>query len=107
MNLLLDECIDRRLVRELTGHTVKTVPRMGWATIKNGRLLMLAENQFDVFITVDRNLSYQQHVSRHKIAILVLHADSNRLADLQPLVPAILTALPKCKAGQVMHVGHR
>lgn len=61
MNLLLDECIDRRLAKQLKGHTVKTVPQMGWATTKNGRLLALAEGKLDVFVTVDRNLSFQQH----------------------------------------------
>ena len=60
MKILLDECIDRRLARELKGHTVKTVPQMGWAGIKNGRLLAAAEKEFDVFVTVDRNLSFQQ-----------------------------------------------
>lgn len=59
MKLLLDECIDRRLAKDLEGHEVKTVPQMGWAGIKNGALLTLAENEFDVFITVDRNLSFQ------------------------------------------------
>lgn len=55
MKLLLDECIDRRLAKDLEGHDVKTVPQMGWAGIKNGALLTLAEQDFDVFITVDRN----------------------------------------------------
>ncbi|MEN3330754.1 MAG: hypothetical protein V7641_119 [Blastocatellia bacterium] len=57
MKLLLDECVDRRFAKELPGHFVKTVPQMGWATIKNGELLGLAEKEFDVFLTVDRNLS--------------------------------------------------
>ncbi len=62
MKLLLDECIDRGLVKDLAGHDVKTVPQMGWAGIKNGELLTLAENEFDVFITIDRNLSFQQNL---------------------------------------------
>jgi len=57
MKLLLDECIDRKLAKEFVGYEVKTVPQMGWAGIKNGQLLALAEVEFDVFITVDRNLS--------------------------------------------------
>ena len=87
MKLLLDECIDRRFARELPGHFVKTVPQMGWATIKNGELLALAENEFDVFITVDRNLPFQQNLSKFNVAVLVLQADSNRLTDLKPLAP--------------------
>jgi hypothetical protein len=64
VKLLLDECVDRRFAKELQGHFVKTVPQMGWATIKNGELLALAEKEFDVFITVDRNLSFQQNLSK-------------------------------------------
>jgi len=89
VKLLLDECVDRRFARELQGHFVKTVPQMGWATIKNGELLALAEKEFDVFITVDRNLSFQQNLSKFGIAVLVLRAQSNRLADLKPLAPKI------------------
>ena len=55
MKVPLDECIDRRLARDIAGHDVKTVPQMGWAGIKNGDLLTLAEKQFEVFVTVDRN----------------------------------------------------
>ncbi len=105
MNLLLDECIDRRLAKELKGHVVKTVPQLGWATIKNGRLLSLAEGKFDVFITVDRNLSFQQHLPKFRIAVLVIQARSNRVDDLKPLVPAILSALPECKIGRAVRVG--
>jgi predicted nuclease of predicted toxin-antitoxin system len=59
MRILIDECIDWRLIRELTGFDTKTVKQMGWVERKNGALLDLAESEFDVFITVDRNLSYQ------------------------------------------------
>ncbi|MFO1372167.1 MAG: DUF5615 family PIN-like protein [Candidatus Competibacteraceae bacterium] len=101
MKLLLDECIDRRLARELSNYLVKTVPQMGWATIKNGELLALAEKEFDVFITVDRNLSCQQHLPKFNIAILVLHAPSNRLDDLKILVPKMIAALPDLETGKV------
>lgn len=100
MRLLLDECVDRRFAKELEGHLVKTVPQMGWATIKNGELLALAEKEFDVFITVDRNLSFQQNLSRFNIAVLVLQAPSNRLADLQPLAPKVLFLLASLTRGK-------
>jgi len=58
MKTLLDECIDRKLAREFPGNEVKTVPQMGWAGVKNGQLLALAQAEFDIFITVDRNLSF-------------------------------------------------
>ncbi|MBV8858164.1 MAG: DUF5615 family PIN-like protein [Acidobacteria bacterium] len=105
MKLLLDECIDRRLARDLAGHEVRTVPQMGWAGIKNGALLTLAEKEFDAFITVDRNLSFQQNLPEFNIAVLVLHAPSNRLADLRPLVPKILLTLPALTKGQAEDVG--
>jgi predicted nuclease of predicted toxin-antitoxin system len=58
MKILLDECIDRRLAREFADYEIETVPQMGWAGIKDGQLLVLAAAEFDVFITVDRNLSF-------------------------------------------------
>ncbi len=101
MKLLLDECIDRRLARDLPGHFVRTVPQLGWATIKNGRLLRLAEKDFDVFVTVDRNLSFQQHLPKFAIAVAVLRAKSNRIEDLQPLAAPLLAALDAMKPGKV------
>lgn len=100
MKLLLDECIDRRLAREFSGFLLKTVPQMGWSTIKNGELLALAEKEFDVFITVDRNLSFQQNLTKFNIAVLVLRAPSNRLDDLQELVPKIISNLPNLEKGK-------
>jgi Domain of unknown function (DUF5615) len=105
VKLLLDECIDRRLAKDLEAHDVKTVPQMGWAGIKNGALLRVAENEFDVFITVDRNLSFQQNLPKFNIAVLVLHAPSNRLADLRPLALKILSTLTTLKKGSAEHIG--
>lgn len=104
MKLLLDECIDRRFAQSLSHHEVKTVPQMGWAGIKNGELLRLAETEFDVFLTVDRNLSFQQNLPIFNIAVLVLHAPSNRLADLRPLAPKILATLPTLTKGKAERV---
>lgn len=105
MRVLLDECIDRRLAQELTGHSVRTVPQAGWAGVKNVKLLALAQDEFDVFITVDRNLAYQQDLSRFRIAVVVLHAVSNQIEDLLPLLPSILSALSRSKPGRVIDVG--
>ena len=99
MRILIDECVDWRLSRDIVGHDVKTARQMGWASIKNGELLALAAQQFDAFITVDRNLSFQQNVVAFPIAIIVLRARTNRLADLRPLIPALLAALRTSKAG--------
>ncbi|GAB4174255.1 MAG: hypothetical protein Fur006_04040 [Coleofasciculaceae cyanobacterium] len=100
MKLLLDECIDRRFAKEFVGYEVKTVPQMGWAGVKNGQLLALAEAEFDVFITVDRNLSFQQNLPQFNIAVIVLQAPSNRLADLKPLASGVLAVLATAAKGQ-------
>ncbi len=100
MKLLLDECIDRKLAREFVDCEVKTVPQMGWAGIKNGQLLARAQKVFDVFITVDRSFSFQQNLPQFDIAVVVLHAPSNRLTDLKPLVPQVLAILSTLTKGQ-------
>ena len=97
--ILLDECIDRRLVREIIGHNVYTSPEMGWAELKNGELLANAEKDFDFFLTVDRNLAFQQNPPNFEIAVLVLHGSTNRLQDLIPLVPKIHEALNNPQPG--------
>jgi len=104
MRVLLDECIDRRLADELPGHMVQTVPQMGWAGIKNGVLMGLVEQQFDVFITVDRNLSFQQNLPKFDVAVIVLHALTNRLQDLKPLAPEILSTLEAVQPGTAIVV---
>ncbi len=87
------------------GHEVKTARQMGWTTLKNGELLALASKQFDVFVTVDRNLSFQQHLPAFEIAVVVLRSGSNRLADLQHLVPDLLASVATAKPGDVTYVG--
>ena len=93
MRVLIDECLDWRLARGLPGHQVSSVSRAGWAGIKNGRLLALAEDQFDVFITGDRNLSFQQPSVGLRIAVVILAAPSTRLADTLPLMSKLLLLL--------------
>jgi uncharacterized protein (DUF433 family) len=105
VRVLLDECIDWRLSRDIVGHDVKTAQQMGWATIKNGDLLALAERNFDTFVTVDRNLFYQQNLTSYSIAVIVLRAKSNRLAALRPLVPQLLEALPAARPGTTVLIG--
>ncbi|KAA0226683.1 hypothetical protein EDS67_19895 [candidate division KSB1 bacterium] len=104
MNVLLDECVDHRLGKELRDQNVRTVPRMGCSGKKNGELLALAQQQFDVFITTDQNIFFQQNLRRFDLAVLILHAGTNRLADLKPLIPEILLALPTVKSGRVLHI---
>ncbi len=101
MRVLLDECVDWRQGRDIVGHDVKTARQMGWEAIKNGELLALAEQRFDVFVTVDRNLSFQQNLAALSIAVVVLHARTNRLADLRPLVPKVLGAIESAIPGAI------
>jgi predicted nuclease of predicted toxin-antitoxin system len=99
MKILLDECVDWRLRRELPGLNVTSVPRHGWAGIKNGKLLALAEKEFDVFVTMDGSLSSQQPLSKFNIAIILLRAKSNQIRDIKPLVPELLRQLPLAQKG--------
>jgi hypothetical protein len=104
VRILLDECIDRRFAAELVGHDVSTVPQMGWAGLKNGDLRRTAETDFDVFVTVDRNLSVQQDVSAYALAVVVLRARSNRLVDLRPLAAGLLAVLGTAVKGEATFV---
>ena len=104
MRVLLDECVPRALRAELSGHEVKTVAEAGWAGLKNGALLQLAATRFDILLTVDRNLEYQQNFAGLTIAVIVIDVPSNDIAVLRPLMPAVLEALPKAKPGVVTHV---
>ena len=105
MKVFVDECVDWRLSRDIVGHDVKTARQMGWSTIKNGELLALAARDFDVFVIVDRNLSFQRNLPAFSIAVIVLRARSNRLADLKPLVPELLARIPSARKGAVDYVG--
>jgi hypothetical protein len=102
---LLDECVDRRLAREIAGHEVKTVQEMGWAGVKNGQLLSLMSQHFDAFVTVDSNLSFQQNLAAVAVAVFVLRASTNRLVDLRVLLPQLLATIPSAKVGTVTIIG--
>jgi hypothetical protein len=105
VRILLDECVDRRLAREIVGHEIKTVQEMGWAGVKNGQLLSLMSQHFDAFITVDSNLSFQQNLVTVAVAVFVLRASTNRLIDLRSLLPNLLAEIPSAKAGTVTVIG--
>ena len=105
MRVLLDECLPRQLKRDLVGHDARSAQEMGWGGKSNGELLGLAVGRFDAFVTVDRNLSYQQNVTQFDIRVLVLVASRNRHKDLQPLVPRLLETLQTALPGHVTRVG--
>jgi hypothetical protein len=103
--VLLDECVDARFAPHVTGFDTHTVLGKGWSGISNGKLLALAQSEFDVFVTVDKNLSFQQHLPKFSIAVILIHCTSNRVQDLLKLLPDLLEAIPKAPVGQVSHVG--
>ena len=100
--MILDECLPRKLGLLLTGHEVSTVQRAGWAGVVNGRLLAKIAGQYDAFITVDQNLPAQQNTAALPFGIIVFRSPTSQLADLQPLGPKLLVALPTLKPGQVV-----
>jgi predicted nuclease of predicted toxin-antitoxin system len=102
MRILIDECLDWRLGRALTGHECVSVQKMGWSGITNGKLLALAQDEFEVFLTADRNLSFQQNTTKFQIAVVVLVAGSTQLAKTLPRMPQVLALLPELKPGQVV-----
>jgi len=105
VRILLDEQLPRRLVHHLSGHDVRTVQQEGWAGLKNGDLLRRAVARgFDVFLTADQNLQFQQNLAGAGLAVIVLYARSNKLDDLLPLVPAVLSVIPSVRTGEVRHV---
>jgi Domain of unknown function (DUF5615) len=105
LKVLLDECVDSRFAEHIRTVEVHTVIGKGWAGITNGKLLALAQAEFDVFVTVDRNLSFQQHLPKFDIAVILLKAKSNRVSDLVALLPELLQAIPSALKGTVTTVG--
>ena len=104
MRILLDECIPRALKAHSVNHDCRTVPEAGWAGKKNGTLLKLAEGNYEVFLTLDKGMQYQQNLSGCVIAVLIIKAPSNRIEDLIDRVPACLTALDRVRPGQIFRV---
>jgi hypothetical protein len=105
MKILIGENLPRKLVAHFEGHECRTVIQCGWSGKKNGELLALADPLFDVLLTLDKNLPYQQNLDSVRVAVLIIHACSNRLADLLPLLPACLAALETIQPRQVVCVG--
>jgi predicted nuclease of predicted toxin-antitoxin system len=106
MKILLDECLPRRLKDRFASHDCQTVPEALLGGKKNGELLAIAERQgFEIFLTMDKGLEYEQNLADRRIAVMILRAKSNRLADLVPLVEACLTQMRSLKQGQIVRIG--
>ena len=107
MKVLLDECVPRKLKREIANHEVVTVTEQGWSGIENGELLKLAATEFDIFLTVDQNLSFQQNLKNFDIGIILMVARNNRLKTLLPLMPALRAAIEDVKVGEIIRISGR
>ncbi len=104
MKLLLDEYVTRKIKNDFAPHEVHTVEEAGMKGLENGKLLQSAAGNYEVLITVDRNIEHQQNISSLKIAILVLAAKKNDYATLRLLVPQALKVLNKIKTGEIITV---
>ncbi len=102
--MLLDECVPRKLKSELPGHDVRTVTEMGWSGIKNGPLLRRAAQEFDVFLTVDQGVEYQQNLFGLDLAIVVMVAATNDIDDVRPLMPRVRETLGSASPGNIIRV---
>ena len=106
MKVLLDECIPRKFKRSLPGHDCQTVPEAGLAGKTNGELISTAEEHgFDVLLTVDKGLAYEQNPAGRKIAVIIVRAKSNRLADLLPHPDACIAHISSMRHGQIVRIG--
>ena len=106
MRILIDESLPEELAGELALEGVRTVAGQGWSGLTNGALLQRARTAgFDVFLTADQNLPYQQNLGASGMAVIVLKAKRNRIQDLRPLLPGIRQALSIIAPGQVLRLG--
>ena len=105
VRVLLDENLPHDLTQALAEHEVVTVQGLGWSGLKNGELLSRAAGQIDAFITMDSNLRFQQRLEGLSFCVVVIHAHSNRMADLLPVIHVVLAALTDSVPGSVRHVG--
>jgi hypothetical protein len=104
LRILLDECVHIGVKAAFVGHVVRSVTEMGWRGNKDGPLLGLAQQEFDVFVTIDRNLEHQQNLAKFKIGFLVAHVPSNELRHYLPLFDRLKAAAESVRRGTVLHV---
>lgn len=105
MRVLLDESVPRQLAAHLPGHDVQTVPRLGWSGVKNGDLLRRVSGSFDVLVTGDQSLEFQQNFEGITVGLVVVAARDNRVETFVGLAPRIAQAIQNVKPGQVLRVG--
>lgn len=106
MKILLDENLPHDLRHFLAGHEVFTVAYMGWKSAENGDLLLAAgDDGFDVMLTLDSGVEYEQNMPALPVGVLVIRCKSSKIDDLCPLVPKILSALSRLRPKTLVHIG--
>ena len=105
MRVLIDECIDPRVKALFTGHDARTVHEMGWDQLLDGPLLQIAQRSFDVFVTIDRSLEFQQNIEKLALGVIVIRVTKNQMPFYVELKSEILAAVGEAQAGCVVHVG--
>lgn len=106
MRVLLDECVNPRLARILAGHEVSTVAAEGWKGIKNGSLLALAGQTFDVLVTLDRGIEHEQNRSAWRMGVVVVRTIHQDMASLRQIASQIKSAIRNCGRGPIVTVVH-
>jgi predicted nuclease of predicted toxin-antitoxin system len=100
MRILIDECVDWRILRDLTDYEAKTVKQLGWENVDDGELLSLGAREFDVLLTVDKDLPREQNIANFDIAVVVLRGRTTRLLDLRQLLVPLHAALRRARPGE-------
>jgi hypothetical protein len=96
--------VPRRLAAVITGHSAETVCDLGWGSLTDGALIERMNGRYDVLVTVDRGIRHQQRLQHRRFGVVLLRAPTNRLADLHPLVPLLLEAIDRVRAGEVLEI---
>ena len=104
MRILLDECVNAGVCKAFPGHAVKTVAQTGWRSTEDGPLLILAQEQFDVFVTIDSNLEHQQNLKTFSLGFVIVRVWSNEITCYQPLFAKLKQAAENVRPGQVIHI---
>ncbi len=106
MKVLLDECVTDDLVSDLrsNGIVVETVEDRGWKGIKNGKLLNLAQAEYDVFVSIDRGIPFQQNYRKYDLAFVIVRIPDSRTETVRQFAREIRVAIPNCKPGEVIWI---
>src|SRR5436305_12564871 len=104
MRILIDECVDPRVKLLFSAHQVATVHERGWDALEDGPLLALARDEFDVLVTIDGSLEFQQDLSKYQLGVIVVHVPKNQLVHYRVVHKELLAAIENVRPGAAIHV---